>query len=135
MVDLKIRVHDAVATNRRISVSVLFITCDAACSSGERATPLPAPAFRVFSKPRPKCAFFCDAVGIGSCASTDSAAVRAHGARHCKCQGHDKTRVQHALIACGMNAAHIADWHECGGRPADQRPRSRLKILFATTAS
>ena len=32
--DLKVRAHDAVATDRRISVLALFTTCDAACSSG-----------------------------------------------------------------------------------------------------
>ena len=66
---------------------------------------------------------------------TISAAVRAHGARRCKYQGHDKTRVQHVLIACAMNAARIADWHERSGQNAAPRPHSRLKVLFATTAS
>lgn len=60
---------------------------------------------------------------------TISEAVRAHGVRRCKYQGLDKTRVQHTLAACGINAARIADWHERGLQPAARRPRSPLKIL------
>lgn len=60
---------------------------------------------------------------------TISEAVRAHGLRRCKYQGLAKTRVQHLLAACGINAARIADWDERGNIPARQRPKSRLKTL------
>jgi hypothetical protein len=60
---------------------------------------------------------------------TISQAVRAHGLRRCRYIGLDKTRVQHVLIACGMNAARIADWIERDNQPAPARPRSPFKIL------
>jgi hypothetical protein len=43
--DLKTRAHDAVATDRRISVPVLFTTCDAACSSGVAPTSVMAKTY------------------------------------------------------------------------------------------
>lgn len=60
---------------------------------------------------------------------TISQATRAHGLRRCRYIGLDKTRVQHVLIACGMNAARIADWAERDNQPAPARPRSPFKIL------
>jgi hypothetical protein len=72
---------------------------------------------------------------------TISQAVRGFDIRDCKCTGLRKTRVQHVLSVCGMNAARIADWHERDHNPARQRPASRLPGLStrfrkqSTTAS
>jgi DDE family transposase len=60
---------------------------------------------------------------------TISQAARAHHLRQCRYTGLAKTRVQHVLTACGMNAARIADWVERDNQPARARPRSPFKIL------
>src|SRR5205823_3086689 len=49
---------------------------------------------------------------------TISQATRAHHLRHCRYTGLAKTRVQHALTACAINAARIADWAERDNQPA-----------------
>lgn len=60
---------------------------------------------------------------------TISQATRAHHLRHCRYTGLAKTRVQHILTACGMNAARIADWTQRHNHPAPTRPPSPFKIL------
>ena len=60
---------------------------------------------------------------------TISQATRAHHLRHCRYTGLAKTRVQHALTACAINAARIADWTERNNQPAPAPPRSPFKIL------
>lgn len=60
---------------------------------------------------------------------TISQAARAHHLRHCRYLGLAKTRVQHVLTACGINAARIADWAERDYQPARPRPPSPFKIL------
>ena len=65
--------------------------------------------------------------------ATLSEAVRAHGIRHTRHRGQARTHVRHTLIACGMNAARIADWHARGDVPARQRPRSRFTKLCSQT--
>jgi hypothetical protein len=60
---------------------------------------------------------------------TVSEAVRAYGLRHTKHRGLAKTHVRHVLIACGMNAARIADWVQRGNVPARGRAAPRFKKL------
>jgi transposase len=60
---------------------------------------------------------------------TMSEGVRGYGLRRCRHIGLDKTRVQHVLAACGMNAARIAHWDERDGQAARPRRGSRLKAL------
>lgn len=61
--------------------------------------------------------------------ATLSEAIRAYGLRHTRHCGQARTHVRHILIACGMNAARIADWHSRGDVPARQRPRTRFTKL------
>jgi hypothetical protein len=61
--------------------------------------------------------------------ATLSEAIRAYGLRHTRHRGQARTHVRHVLIACGMNAARIADWHARNDAPAPQRPRTRLAKL------
>ena len=61
--------------------------------------------------------------------ATLSEAIRAYGLRHTRHRGQARTHVRHMLIACGMNAARIADWHSRGDVPARQRPRTRFVKL------
>ena len=63
--------------------------------------------------------------------ATLSEAIRAYGLRHTRHRGQARTHVRHMLIACGMNAARIADWHSRGDVPARQRPRTRFVKLEA----
>jgi hypothetical protein len=63
---------------------------------------------------------------------TISQATRAHHLRHNRYTGLAKTRVQHALIACGMNATRIADWTHRDNQPAPARSRSPFKNLCKT---
>ncbi|WP_084195239.1 transposase [Streptosporangium amethystogenes] len=67
--------------------------------------------------------------------STISEAVRAHGLRRCRYIGLAKTRLQHVLIACAMNAARIADWTERDNHPARERSPSSFKILCKARAA
>jgi transposase len=69
--------------------------------------------------------------------ATISEAVRGYGLRHTKHRGLARTHVRHVLIACGMNAARIADWTQRGNVPARQRATPRFKRLCTqlTTAS
>lgn len=69
--------------------------------------------------------------------ATISEAVRGYGLRHTKHRGLARTHVRHVLIACGMNAARIADWTRRGNAPARQRAGPRFKRLCTqlTTAS
>jgi len=60
---------------------------------------------------------------------TISQAVRGFDIRDCQYIGLRKTRVQHVLTACAMNAARIADWHDRDRTPAPERPTSRLPGL------
>ena len=60
---------------------------------------------------------------------TLSEAIRAYGLRHTRHRGQARTHVRHVLIACGMNAARIADWHARDNVPARQRPRTRFTRL------
>ena len=60
---------------------------------------------------------------------TISQAVRGFDIRDCHYTGLSKTRVQHVLTACAMNAARIADWHERDNTPAPERPASPLTNL------
>ncbi|WP_374212817.1 transposase [Frankia sp. CiP3] len=53
-----------------------------------------------------------------------SEAARAYGVRRCRYLGLEKTRVQHQLAACGMNAARIADWIERDSQPAPRDPKA-----------
>ncbi|WP_239310921.1 MULTISPECIES: IS1182 family transposase [unclassified Frankia] len=61
-----------------------------------------------------------------------SEAARAYGVRRCRYLGLGKTRVQHQLAACGMNAARIADWIERDSQPAPARSQTRFAALCAT---
>lgn len=61
--------------------------------------------------------------------ATISQAVRGFDIRDCHYIGVTKTRVQHVLTACAMNAARIADWHARDHTPAPERPASRLPGL------
>jgi transposase len=61
--------------------------------------------------------------------ATLSEAIRAYGLRHTRHRGQARTHVRHVLIACGMNAARIADWHARDNAPARQRPRTRFSRL------
>jgi transposase len=61
--------------------------------------------------------------------ATLSEAVRAYGLRHTRHCGQARTHVRHVLIACGMNAARIADWHARDNVPARQRPRTQFTKL------
>ena len=60
---------------------------------------------------------------------TISQGVRGFELRHCQYTGLTKTRVQHILTACAMNAARIADWHEHDNHPKPARPATHLKKL------
>jgi hypothetical protein len=60
---------------------------------------------------------------------TISEAVRGYGLRHTRHRGRARTHVRHVLIACGMNAARIADWTQRGNVSARQRPAPRFKRL------
>lgn len=63
---------------------------------------------------------------------TIAQAARAHHLRHCRYLGLAKTRVQHVLTACGINAARIADGpNATTSRPP--RPPSPFKILCQET--
>ena len=61
--------------------------------------------------------------------ATLSEAIRAYGLRHTRHCGQARTHVRHLLIACGMNAARIADWHSRGDVPARHRPTTRFVRL------
>jgi transposase len=61
--------------------------------------------------------------------ATLSEAIRAYGLRHTRHRGQARTHVRHILIACGMNAGRIADWHARGNVSAPQRPRTRFTKL------
>jgi transposase len=60
---------------------------------------------------------------------TLSEAVRGYGLRHTPHRGLARTHVRHVLLACGMNAARIADWTQRGNVPARQRAAPRFKKL------
>jgi hypothetical protein len=53
--------------------------------------------------------------------------VRGFELRQCRYTGLAKTRIQHILTACAMNATRIADWHEDDNHPKPARPATRFK--------
>lgn len=60
---------------------------------------------------------------------TISQGVRGLPLRHCQDSGLTKTRVQHVLTACAMNATRIADWHERHNQHQPGRSTGSLKTL------
>ncbi|SBW23146.1 hypothetical protein FDG2_3642 [Candidatus Protofrankia californiensis] len=61
-----------------------------------------------------------------------SEAARAYGVRRCRYIGLEKTKVQHQLAGCGMNAARITDWIERDSQPVPERSQTRFTALRST---
>jgi hypothetical protein len=53
--------------------------------------------------------------------------VRGFELRQCRHTGLTRTRVQHILTACAMNATRITGWHEDNNHPKPAQPATRFK--------